>query len=343
MGNKKRTEATILQWKQLYEVATRIKEMKPWDYLWDLDLIGIQTGDDPRNTVFYSVLGRGGTCLGISIYEGYEGLNTFMMLTMQESMNLSVEYAMFNQKNLTCYWGNREELSANQRKIIKELGYKYRGKNNWLYFLSFEPGYYPYNLNQDEVLRFTQHLENLELAFSYYIDLGVEVDFEHGEMFSFVFSEDRKKWHFGAEPMPFTSYKFGILNIEEDELTDALRQVPIGDMVLELDLIPLGAGVTDKKYEKPANPMMIVIMERQSGMVLACEMSTPEDDPLVVLAEKLLDLIFQYGVPKIVYVRNVIVEAVIEQICDLSGTQLKKVKRLRNVDEFMDSMRGFSV
>ena len=61
------------------------------------------------------------------------------MLTMQQSMNLSTEYAMFNQKNLTCYWGNRDELSDKQRKMIKELGYTYRGKNQWLYFLSFEP------------------------------------------------------------------------------------------------------------------------------------------------------------------------------------------------------------
>ena len=37
-----RNEATIGQWKELYEVATRIKEMKPWDKFWDLDIIGIR-------------------------------------------------------------------------------------------------------------------------------------------------------------------------------------------------------------------------------------------------------------------------------------------------------------
>lgn len=40
------------------------------------------------------------------------------MLTMQEQMNLSVEYAMFNQNNITCYWGNREELPAKQRQVL---------------------------------------------------------------------------------------------------------------------------------------------------------------------------------------------------------------------------------
>lgn len=74
---------------------------------------------------------------------------------------MSVEYAMFNQHNLTCYRGKREELSAKQRDIIKTLRYKYCGKNNWLYFMSYEPGYCPYNLNQNEVLRMTELLGEL--------------------------------------------------------------------------------------------------------------------------------------------------------------------------------------
>ena len=41
-GEHMRKEATIEQWKELYEVATRIKEMKPWNKFWDLDIIGIR-------------------------------------------------------------------------------------------------------------------------------------------------------------------------------------------------------------------------------------------------------------------------------------------------------------
>ena len=115
-----RKEALLEQWKQLYEAATRIKELKPWEKLWDMDLIAVRSGAK-EDTVFYSILGRGGDCYGIAVYEGYEGLNSFLMLPMQQSMNLKPEYAMFNQKNLTCYWGNREELTGKQRKLIKDL------------------------------------------------------------------------------------------------------------------------------------------------------------------------------------------------------------------------------
>lgn len=68
---------------------------------------------------------------------------------------------MSNQKNLTCYWGNRDELTNKQRTVIKELGYKYSGKNQWLYFMSYEPGYWPFNMDE-EVVRMTEYMQDLE-------------------------------------------------------------------------------------------------------------------------------------------------------------------------------------
>ncbi|MDE6973572.1 MAG: hypothetical protein K2P38_10805, partial [Lachnospiraceae bacterium] len=120
-----RKEASLEQWKELYEVATRLKERKPWEKFWDMDLIGIRNGA-AEDTVFFSILGRGSECYGITAYRGYDGLNRYLMLVMQERMNLSVDFAMHYQRNLTCYWGNRDELTDKQRKMIKELGYTYR-------------------------------------------------------------------------------------------------------------------------------------------------------------------------------------------------------------------------
>lgn len=76
-----RKEASTEQWKELYEIATKLKEDKPWEEFWDMDLIGVRRGSE-EDTVFYSILGRGGGCYGIVVYEGYEGLNKFLMLTM---------------------------------------------------------------------------------------------------------------------------------------------------------------------------------------------------------------------------------------------------------------------
>ena len=65
-----RKEASLEQWKILYETTTRIKELNPWEEFWDMDLIGVRNGAK-EDTVFYSILGRGGSCYGVAVYEGY--------------------------------------------------------------------------------------------------------------------------------------------------------------------------------------------------------------------------------------------------------------------------------
>lgn len=47
-------------------------------------------------------------------------------------------------------------------------------------FSSFEAGYYPYNLNQDEVIRMTNYFLNLELALQQYESVQVDVEFRKG-------------------------------------------------------------------------------------------------------------------------------------------------------------------
>ena len=142
-----------------------------------MDLIQLQ-GEEEEDVAFVIILGKEGDCYGITAYEGYDELNDFMRLTLEDEMNLSAEFAMFSQNNLACYWGNREELSEKQRKTIKELGYKYRGKNQWLYFMSYRAGYFPYNLDQDEVRRMTRYLGFLLEAVRCYRDMEEVVDFE---------------------------------------------------------------------------------------------------------------------------------------------------------------------
>lgn len=334
-----RKEASLEQWKILYEAATRIREMKPWEKLWDTDLIGVKYGSE-EDTVFFSILGHGGDCYGISVYEGYEGLNTLMMLMMQERLNLSPEYTMFHQRSLTCYWGNREELTDKQRKIIKELGYSYRGKNQWLYFLSYEPGYFPYNLDENEVLKMSGYLQDLESALNCY-DKIEGVDFENGNMFLLSFSEDKRAWNFGKEPLPFTCFQFGNLVITDEELIAELKKAAKGRTILEADVFVPGAKITDKEYDRPASPSMVMIGEAVTGMILKCDLTKPDEDPVEELAWAVIHFIFQAGAPKEIRVTNVIMEAGLRQICELCGIKLRRVKRLKALEEFKRSLSRF--
>ena len=337
-----RKEASLGQWGALYETATRIKAIKPWEKFWDMDLIGVQNGAE-EDTVFFSILGKGGDCYGIAVYEGYEGLNTYMMLAMQKSMNLSPEYAMFNQKNLTCYWGNRDELSNKQRAVINELGYKYRGKNQWLYFLSYEPGYWPFDLDEEEVVRMTEHMQDLEKALQCYDESGADVDFENANMFLLSFGKEKKTWECKEVPLPFTGFRFGHLVIDDKGLLSDLAGSPKCNAVLEAGVMPMGASIADKKYDRPANPMLSLLGDAKSGMMLKFEMTEPDDDAAEVLAETVIDFILEYGSPKEIRVSNVIVESSLKQICDVCEIKLRRVNRLNELEMFVQEMKKFGI
>ena len=64
-----RKEAGREEWKKLYDVATRIRELKPWEDFWDLDLICLREGEK-EDAAFVSILGKGGEYYGIVVYEG---------------------------------------------------------------------------------------------------------------------------------------------------------------------------------------------------------------------------------------------------------------------------------
>lgn len=333
-----RKEADLGQWKELYETATRIKELKPWEKFWDHNIIAIRRGDK-EDTVFFSILGGAGECYGIVAYEGYEGWNKYLIFAMQEQLNMSVEYAMFTQKNLTCYWGDRDELSSKQRKIIKDLGYSYRGRNQWLYFMSFKPGYYPYNPDSDEVTRLTGYYRDLEMALKHYYDNDMNVDFDSGKMYLVSLDRDKKTWNFGEATLPFMGCQLGTLTLSDEEILSELSELPKNDMVLEADVSVIGASISDRKYIRPANAALAVIAEATTGMILNAQFIEPDADPIIELADKLLDCMFKAGIPKQIRVCNGILYAGLEDVCKACNVDLRMVKRLPGTEDFIYEMK----
>ena len=53
----------------------------------------------------------------------------------------------------------------------------------------------------------------------------------------------------------------------------------------------------------------------------------------------LIGFIFRFGAPKEIRVSNIIVEAGIEQICDVCGIKIRRIKRLKGLEEFKDSYK----
>ena len=122
---------------------------------------------------------------------------------------------------------------------------------------------------------------------------------------------------------------------------EALGEVPQSEYIMEADVRSLGVAMTDEKYDKPVNPEMSILVEANTGLAISCELKGPDDDPMIDLAEALIGFIFEAGAPKEIRVSNVIVEAGLEQICDICGIKLRRVKTLHGIEDFWVGMQRF--
>lgn len=332
-----RKEASLEEWKLLYETAQKLKELKPWEQFWTMDLIALQEGD---SIAFAVILGKGGECYGISIYEDLEGLNDFLMLCNQKSLNISQTYAAMNQNNLACYWGNRDDLSKEQYQTVKSLGYKFRGKNQWLYFISHKTGYFPYNMDQAEVNRMNTYLTQLLQAIAYYNKNKLTVHFEDGNMFLYSRNEKTGKWHGTEKPLPFTTFIYlepDFVNYKNFE--QKLREIPREDYGIDIDVECIPSPVHDDKYERPGAVRLLLLAETESSLMLGADMITPDELEGNAVINCILERIFDSGRPREIRVCNDIIAHYLSGLCKMAGIKLKKVKR---ISVFRKYLKGLS-
>lgn len=303
-----RQEATVKEWERLYQIAAQVKNQNPWGNFEEMDVICLRQGEK-EDAAFVSILGQGDRC-GIVIYEGYEGLNDFMMMAMQEELSLSAEYVMGSQNSLACYWGNEED------------------------FVSYAAGYMPYRFNQDEVLRMTNYLEVLSEALAFYQKGQPEVNFDEGNMYCYCVEQKTGK----SEPLPFLSYEFENLILTDEELMNDLKNCNKSAYVLEVDSTYMYSAMEDEQYERPANPQLCTVCDAKNGMILRADAVGPEESATMFLAETIVDFIFRFGAPQEIKVRNMILEAALEQVCELSGVVLRRVESLSATDAFLEDM-----
>lgn len=318
--------ATLKEWEELYLEAEKIKRFKVWDYLCDFEIISLKRkGKEP---IFYSILGEEGKEYGVDVYEGYDDFKTFMMDCYSEELNISKNYVKAFKRNLACRWGNLEELSQEQLEIIKKLESKYNGKKNWLYFLSFEEGYSPCNLERDEVIRMTKYLKDLGIILEKFIGKfmsNVDVDFD--EIMCVEYIEEKDDWKLYKEKNPLEFYKLSKIKEEDRNKLNILTSTPKVDSILDIDIIPLRRVVNDKKYSKPLTPSIYGMVDVRTGNLISNKISDPNEDVEDLLAKEVIRFIDEIGRPREIRTSNMLIESKLYDMCDKLDIDLKLKKR----------------
>ena len=236
---------------------------------------------------------------------------------------------------IMCYFGNREELTSKELKLIKDLGLKFRGKNNWIYFHSFKKGYVPYILDQEEVLQETEILKHLYMSLRAYIVEGLTVDFEKGNTLMRMYSPKDELWVNFEAPLQVPLAQYIMPALEDEVLVSKLSKMKQSRAIWELDIAYLGSTINDKEYDRPINSRICILSEKKSGMIINQTMLTSMDDDIQVIFNTIIFPMMDLGRPSKILVRDEYIFYILKDLCERTKIKLEISGKLDVIDSFI--------
>jgi len=334
--SKSSKKPTLNQWEQLYDVAKSIKVLAPWDFMLETDLVTIRL---PRQNepVYCSVMGNGEDHYGIGVYLGYEAINEFYRMLEASPDDKFLSLLGLEQKCLTCYFGDSEEVTAKDRAVLKSLNLRFRGRGEWVYFRAMEPGYSPWYLNFEQANLLIQVLRNFVIACAHLEKL--KVDFENGETLLRYYSSERKMWLNQAVKMPPIPYIKRQLIIDNEKLLSEIKKQKRNkdNQKLEFDMLRLPIPIQENKNSRPRVPYFIMLVDKTKEIDLDYHL-TNSDTPEMDVLEILIDHISEFGRPLSIHVRDDRAKSYIENFCQKTDIELIEGKGVPIIDKLFETM-----
>jgi hypothetical protein len=261
------------EWRQLYEVMGRLKELAPWQWMEEGDIFAVQN-PETAEWGYVSVMGMGGEHYAVAVYQGAEGLYGFWGL--QEAGDEMAPEQLLAVPELQASFEDRETVEKEDREVMKELGLKFRGRHAWPAFRSYRPGYAPWFIEAAEA-RFLYHAleQTLEVAARYRDnpDLLDGVDDEH--FFGRVPEQKNGgiTWRDELVPVPEAPTRRIEIVVNMGAI-DHLKQIKTNIGKLEVDVF-LFPGRIGERGERPYFPYMLFMVDGRSGFIYAAETMQP--------------------------------------------------------------------
>ncbi|NPV53197.1 MAG: hypothetical protein HPY71_06705 [Firmicutes bacterium] len=332
---------SLKEWQELYDAAIKFKDLAPWEWMYDSDIFGVKNPYSDDEIGYCCVLGRAGEVLGLVVYLGSEGLQTYIETQLGRAQKNP--FATFIETTgLVCFFGSRDELHKRDLEVIKGLGLRFRGHNAWPMFRSYRPGYYPWFLTSGESRYLAIALEqSLNVATRFREDPEMLKPPKPGQYLVRVpLKQDGKilwtdSW---IEPKPVAKVEVPrAVYLDSIRIRRALKGAKKVSLHVEADLFNLPNPIMDEGDERPYFPRMVLWVDKGSGLVLKFDLfDLEEQDPF---GESFLRFIETTGmIPSDVHLADRDREAELTPVADAIGTRLVREKRLRALEQAREGL-----
>ena len=153
----KEKNASLEEWKALYQAAKEFGEIKPWKWMTETDIFGVQnplTGE----VGYCCVMGELGEVLAMSVYLGTSGLQGYSNI-IEGRVEENDPDMMFAQDCFMVSFEDRDGLEKEDMALIKKTGLRFSGRRAWPLFRRYEPGFFPSPIAAEDVVYLTAVLK----------------------------------------------------------------------------------------------------------------------------------------------------------------------------------------
>lgn len=324
--------------KELYTAADEFRKIEPWTWMYDSDLFGVLNPE--TNEIGYcTVLGALGEVFAFVIYLGSEGLATYRKMQSAKDEKDYLD-AAYEQKCLVASFEDRNSLKQEELRAIKRLGLKFRGRNAWPQFLSYLPGYAPYELSNGEARYLLSALQQaIHVALRFKNDEMVLDPPKNGQLLvrSPVTQGNSTEWKdVWMKPPANKKEEVQLLPVDELLIQRINKTLKKTKHTWEFDSFYVPAVV--KEEPRPFFPRMFLFADHSAGIIVHQWVSPPET-AISTFQENLLRFFEENKVsPKRVLVGERKHLTMLEPVCLKLGIDLKVVNSLDVIDDFKDAM-----
>jgi hypothetical protein len=274
------------------------------------------------------------------VYLGTEGLESYMKIRTSESPDGDL---LSTGKCLTASFENRKSLPKRDLEVIKKLGLTFRGPKSWPMFRSYEPGYYPWYINQRQARSLTHALtQAADVTLRIKQNRDLLSGSEKGRYLVRIVEQNGSNLHWRDEWLAPATLERGKYEVP---VPDELRlhrikkrgagQVGIWEIDFSLISIPIQEG------HRPFFPFCLLVVDQASGFVLRSHLES-QDRHGPEFQDQTLSAIEEMKVlPYEIWVKRDEVFKLFEPVFSRLGVKVKRVKRLRELERAQRSMESF--
>jgi hypothetical protein len=326
--------------KELLDLAIRVKQLKPWQWMEETDLIGMEN-PETREIGFISVMGSVGEYEAVALYLGAEGLHGFIDFVKDESATVA---RLIERPHLQAAFSERKYLEKWDRDLIKQLGMKVAGAQPM--FRSYRPGYLPWFVTLTEA-RFLIHAlsQTLHVATSVRDEAQPFRPTGRVEKGGYLMRVSRRAeseliWEDQVWRIPRPKAE-PIRAIVDSVVLEQLKRIPQSELELEADLF-LAPGSMGEPGRRPLALYMLMVADSDSGFILGVDAMTAESSLAAMRASipnSLAKMLLQNQVvPRRLIVRWELLRNLLRTLTQSLNIELKHSDELPSIDEAADSM-----